>query len=158
MPKAAVVTLFLFALTYVLLPLAVRWEAVRNAQMWPCRLWVRPEMACWVMMRETGGCAHGQSPAWGRDGAGSSVSAPPCSLVLHKRSAERLAVDSFSNSCIFFLGTNLSSSIACLTMTLACQSHLWFLGWLLTSFSRVCANTLSFCRGERERELLMTKQ
>lgn len=28
MPKAAVVILFLFALTHVLLPLAVRWEAV----------------------------------------------------------------------------------------------------------------------------------
>lgn len=122
------------------------------------RLWVRPEMACWVMMRET----DGRVCTWSEPCLGSGWSGRfclwPSLLSAPSQSAERLAVDSFSNSCIFFLGTNLSSSIACLTMTLACQSLLWFLDWLLTSFSRVCANTLSFCRGERERELLMTKQ
>lgn len=106
-PKAAVFILFLFALTHVSLPLAGRWEAVWNAQMRLCRLWVRPEMACWVMMRET----RGRVWTWSEPCLGSGWSGR---FLLHTRSAERLAVASSSNSCTFFLGTNLSS-IACPT-------------------------------------------
>jgi hypothetical protein len=87
--------------------MVVRWEALWNVQMRPCHLWVRPAVACWVMMTETRRrCAHGQNPLWDQEWSrrfclwSSLPSAPSqakCWALGHRL---------LSNSCIFFLGTN----------------------------------------------------